>query len=242
MGTAPSPLNAAQIGTHAANVAKAMGVGLEIDYENNTDPNLTALQAFIDAYRAIPPYDPTGLYPARKPAPIGSPATFRRSIGPTPACRIISRRPRASKPVGAACGWRDVPPLPPARFTGAVRVVLSGTGEPECNNFAGSLENAAGIRGQNLAPKGAGITPGMLGFGARKGRPRLDAKQEPAWASTTTTSRGPFLGSGSTEWPLGADGLEHLARWRGVHHLAVSGTICAQNRHSMRRKFPNSCQ
>ena len=61
--------------------------------------------------------------------------------------------------VGAA-----IPPLPPARFTGAVRVVLSGTVEPECNNFAGSLENATGIFGQNLTPKGAGITPGMLGY------------------------------------------------------------------------------
>src|ERR1700730_8270693 len=49
--------NGAQLGTNAANLAKQLGVGIEIDYENNTSPNLTGLQSFINAYRAILPYD-----------------------------------------------------------------------------------------------------------------------------------------------------------------------------------------
>jgi len=32
---------------------------MEIDYENNTSPNLTALQQFTSAYRPIKPYDAT---------------------------------------------------------------------------------------------------------------------------------------------------------------------------------------
>src|SRR5207237_2810807 len=58
--------NATQLGLNAAAVAKSLGVGIEIDYEENTSPNLTGLQAFIDAYRSQLPYDATGAnHPAR---------------------------------------------------------------------------------------------------------------------------------------------------------------------------------
>src|ERR1044072_313366 len=60
--------NPAQFGRNAAEVAHRLGVGIEIDYEESRSPNLTGLQAFIDAYRAyVDPvtgqgtqYDPTG--------------------------------------------------------------------------------------------------------------------------------------------------------------------------------------
>ena len=38
-----------QLGLNAAAVAERLGVGIEIDYEQNADPNLAGLQAFIDA-------------------------------------------------------------------------------------------------------------------------------------------------------------------------------------------------
>ena len=38
---------------HAAQVAQRLRVGMEIDYETNTSPNLPALQQFTSAYRAI---------------------------------------------------------------------------------------------------------------------------------------------------------------------------------------------
>jgi hypothetical protein len=43
--------NGAQLGTNAAELAHTLGVGIEIDYEENIAPNLAGLQAFIDAYR-----------------------------------------------------------------------------------------------------------------------------------------------------------------------------------------------
>ena len=43
--------NGAQLGANAAELAHTLGVGIEIDYEENRTPNLTGLQAFIDAYR-----------------------------------------------------------------------------------------------------------------------------------------------------------------------------------------------
>jgi|SRR5205807_7596664 len=47
-------------------LAKNLGVGIEIDYEENTTPNLTGLQAFINAYRSQLPYEATGSNPAAR--------------------------------------------------------------------------------------------------------------------------------------------------------------------------------
>ena len=41
--------NPTQLGLNAAAVAQTMGVGIEIDYERTTDPDLAGLQAFVDA-------------------------------------------------------------------------------------------------------------------------------------------------------------------------------------------------
>src|SRR5215216_2787790 len=58
--------NATQLGLNAAAVARSMGVGMEIDYEENSNPNLSGLQAFITAYRSQLPYDATGANPAAR--------------------------------------------------------------------------------------------------------------------------------------------------------------------------------
>ncbi len=52
--------NATQLGLYAAAAAKSLGVGVEIDYENTSSPNLAGLQAFVTAYRSQIPYDATG--------------------------------------------------------------------------------------------------------------------------------------------------------------------------------------
>jgi len=43
--------NPSQLGLNAAALAQSLGVGIEIDYENSSSPNLTGLQAFVNAYR-----------------------------------------------------------------------------------------------------------------------------------------------------------------------------------------------
>ncbi len=55
-----------QLGLNAAQIAEDLGVGMEIDYEQNSDPDLVGLQAFIDAYRSVHPYDPSGNNPAAR--------------------------------------------------------------------------------------------------------------------------------------------------------------------------------
>ncbi|MFM2146083.1 MAG: hypothetical protein RL732_919, partial [Bacteroidota bacterium] len=52
--------NASLLGDRAARLADSLGVGIEIDYEENSSPNLTGLQDFITAYRSRIPYDATG--------------------------------------------------------------------------------------------------------------------------------------------------------------------------------------
>src|SRR5690349_678472 len=58
--------NPTQLGLNAAALAKSLGVGIEIDYENARNPNIAGLQAFIDAYRSQLPYDATGANPAAR--------------------------------------------------------------------------------------------------------------------------------------------------------------------------------
>src|SRR5215472_1439297 len=44
--------NPTQLGINAANAAKQFNVGMEIDYENSSSPNLTGLAQFVTAYRS----------------------------------------------------------------------------------------------------------------------------------------------------------------------------------------------
>jgi hypothetical protein len=66
--------NPTQVGINAAELAHRLGVGIEIDYENSSSPNLDGLQAFITAYRSYvypvdgkgTQYDPKGTNPAAR--------------------------------------------------------------------------------------------------------------------------------------------------------------------------------
>ena len=48
-----------ELGLKAAAVAATLGVGIEIDYEENTDPDLLELEQFIRAYRSVHPFAPS---------------------------------------------------------------------------------------------------------------------------------------------------------------------------------------
>ena len=180
--------NAAQLGINAANTAKAMGVGIEIDYEKNLRPNLTALQQFITAYRSVAPYDPTGADPAARLTidlaagdgylvALCRKATSDWLTGATPALDYANATVPIGQPVPsvAETTWQQhasgttkytppVAPLAPAKFTAAVRLSLGSVIEPECNNFSTSLQNTTGVFGQTLAPSGAGTSHGLLGY------------------------------------------------------------------------------
>ena len=181
--------NATQLGLNAAAVAQQLGVGIEIDYENASSPNLTGLQAFIDAYRSQEPYDPTGANPAarltidlaagdRWLVPLATRATTSWLTTSNPVldyanAMVPSRQPSTSS---AEANWQEhidgkpqysppIPPLAPAKLTGSLYISdTKGSLPPECTLFAGSLIDTTGSYVQSVAPNGSGTTSGMLGY------------------------------------------------------------------------------
>lgn len=182
--------NATQLGLNAAAVAQQLGVGIEIDYENSSSPNLTGLQAFINAYRSQEPYDATGANPAARLTidlaagdrwliPLTTKATTDWLTTANPVldyanAMVPSRQPGTSS---AESNWQEhldgkpqysppIPPLAPAKFTGSMFIsdTKGGSLPPECLHFSGSLIDTTGSFVQSAAPNGVGVTSGMLGY------------------------------------------------------------------------------
>ena len=181
--------NPVQLGLNAAEAAQRLGVGFEIDYEENTNPNLTGLQAFINAYRSVHPYDASGNnHAARLTIDLAAGdrwliALTRKATADwlnttTPVldyanAMVPSRQPNSA--ATATADWQEhvdgkpqfgppILPLAPAKFTGALYIVTGSRAAPECTSFSSSLINSTGSFVQSVAPNGAGTTSGMLGY------------------------------------------------------------------------------
>ncbi|MFD0074643.1 hypothetical protein ACFVIY_19650 [Streptomyces sp. NPDC127166] len=198
--------NATQLGLDAAAVAADLGVGIEIDYEQNTAPNLAGLQAFIDAYRSVHPYDASGTRPAARLTidtaagdrwliDINRKATadWLRTDSPVLdyANAMVPARPTSAS--SHIANWQEhldgkpqfsppVAPLAPAKLTAGLYLAYGRSPLPECTDFANSLQKATGDWARNAAPHGAGTTPGLLGYmfwAAEKPSTRGLGTQEP---------------------------------------------------------------
>ncbi len=180
--------NATQLGLNAADVARTLGVGIEIDYEENTNPNLAGLQAFINAYRSQLPYDSAGNnHAARLTIDLAAGdrwliALTRKATADwlnttTPVldyanAMVPSRQPNSA--ATAQADWQEhidgkaqynppIPPLAAAKFTGSLYIVTGQSPAPECVNFNNSLQKSTGSYVQNVVTK-TGVTDGMLGY------------------------------------------------------------------------------
>jgi hypothetical protein len=179
--------NPVQLAINAAEVAKNLGVGIEIDYEENSNANLAGLQTFIDTYRSILPYDVTGQnHSARLTIDLAAGDRWLIAI-----CRkatadwlqtgnpvldyanamVPARQPSAS---GAIDNWDEhidgkpqyappIPPLAPCKFTGAL-YITGNNPIPECINFNSSIQYSDREYVTRVMPYGAGTTAGMLGY------------------------------------------------------------------------------
>lgn len=181
--------NPTQLGLNAAEAAQRFGVGIEIDYEENTNPNLTALQAFITAYRSVHPYDASGNnHAARLTIDLAAGdryliALTRKATADwlnttTPVLDYANAMVPNRQPTSAAdaqANWQEhvdgkpqfgppILPLAPAKFTGGLYIVTGNRAAPECTSFSSSLINSTGAFVQSVAPNGAGTTSGMLGY------------------------------------------------------------------------------
>lgn len=181
--------NATQLGLNAADVATQLGVGIEIDYEENMNPDLPGLQAFIDAYRSRHPYDATGNDPTARLTidlaagdrwliPLTTKATTDWLTTSNPVLDYVNAMVPARQPTSASdaiTNWQEhvdgkpqydppIPPLAPAKFTGSLYLVQGTKVLPECNNFSTALQNSTGTYVRSVLPNGAGTTAGMLGY------------------------------------------------------------------------------
>jgi len=182
--------DAAKLGRNAALVAKALGVGIEIDYEENRSPNLAGLEAFIKAYRSVHAYDSSGDKHAAR-LTIDLAAGDRWLIGITRKATAEWLRDTSSPNVkldyanamvparqpsmrDAIANWQEhvdgkaqyappILPLAPAKFTGSVYLVGSKV-IPECNRFATSLQSSTSGFVRTVVGREASMTPGMLGY------------------------------------------------------------------------------
>jgi len=171
-----------QLGINAANAAKQFNVGMEIDYENSSSPNLAGLQAFVAAYRSVIPYDPAGAnYAARLTIDLGDGDTYLTKLANYAVTNWLQTGAPvldyANAMVGSQktsistleTGWQQhvdglsgsVPPMAPAKLTGSLWLI---GGQANCDNFSNSDQNTAASFVENLAPAGAGTTSGMLGY------------------------------------------------------------------------------
>jgi hypothetical protein len=180
--------NPTQLGLNAAQVAQSLGVGIEIDYEENTSPNLAGLQAFIDAYRSQLPYDMTGgNHAARLTIDLAAGdrwliALTRKATADwlnttTPVLDYANAMVGSRQPTNAAAAqadWQEhidgkaqysppIPPLAAAKFTGALYIVTGQSPCAECTNFGASLISSTGNYVQNVQTR-VGTTNGMLGY------------------------------------------------------------------------------
>jgi hypothetical protein len=175
----------ARLGLNAAAIAQELGVGIEIDYENSGSPNLSALQAFVEAYRSQLPYDPSGAIGAarltidlaagtRWMVPLAAKASGEWLDVTHPvldyANAMVAGRNQPSGSV-AQSQWLEhvdgnarmnppIPPLAPARFTGSLW--LHGD-SVECKSFSGSVTEETAPFVRTVAPK-VGETTGLLGY------------------------------------------------------------------------------
>jgi hypothetical protein len=179
--------NPALLAQNAAAVASLLGVGIEIDYEGSSNPNLTGLQTFINTYRSIHLYNATGVNPAARLTidlaagdrwliAICQKATadWLRTDQPVldyANAMVPARQPSASE---AISNWDEhidgkpqyappIPPLAPCKFTGAL--YINGNNPiPECVNFTSSIQYLNREYVTKIMPNGAGTTSGMLGY------------------------------------------------------------------------------
>ena len=170
-----------QLGLNAAAIADDFGVGIEIDYEQNQDPDLAGLQAFIDAYRSVHPYDASGTNPAaRLTIDLAAGGRYLQDLNRHATSHWLDNDQPvldyANAMVHRASGtpehWQEhvdgkptydpvIPPKAPNRFTGGL--YLKGSMD-NCTDFYASEQWQHAEYVQTVAPNGEGVTAGMLGY------------------------------------------------------------------------------
>jgi hypothetical protein len=177
--------NGTQLGLNAAEVAQSLGVGIEIDWEENapTAAQMAGLEAMINAYRSVIPYDATGANHAARLTidvaagdrwliDINTKATAEWLLPANVGTPVLDyANAMVARSDGNPTTWQEhidgkpqydppTPPLAAAKFTGGLW--LHGNNDA-CTDFANSPQKADAPYVQTVQTK-IGTTNGMLGF------------------------------------------------------------------------------
>ena len=181
LGGASTDAASVLLGLNAAAIAQEFGVGIEIDYERNTGANLIALQAFVDAYRSVHPYDATGAnHAARLTIDLAAGGRYLQELNRYATTHWLNNanpvldyaNAMVHRKSGSPANWQEhvtgmptydppIPPKAPNRFTGGL--YLKGN-IANCTDFYNSEQWQHADYVQEVAPAGAGVTNGMLGY------------------------------------------------------------------------------
>jgi hypothetical protein len=178
--------NPTQLGINAANAAKQFNVGIEIDYENTNNPNLSGLASFVNAYRSVIPYDPTGNNAAaRLTIDLGAGDQYLSGLASYAGYNWLTTSSPVLDYANAMVvhestsvstyesDWSqhvdgyptlNVPPLAPAKLTGSFFLVDKHPIANCVGPFNQSQQSQAANFVETVAPAGAGTTKGMLGL------------------------------------------------------------------------------
>jgi hypothetical protein len=172
---------AIQLGLNAAAIADHFGVGIEIDYEQNSNPNLDGLEMFITAYRSVHPYDEAGTnHAARLTIDLAAGGRYLQDLNRYATIHWLNNgspvldyaNAMVHRASGTPAHWQEhvdgmptynpvIPPKAPNRFTGGLYV--KGNMD-NCTDFIGSEQKEHADFVQTVAPNGEGATNGMLGY------------------------------------------------------------------------------
>ena len=177
-----------KLGVNAALIAEHFGVGIEIDYEENSNPNLAGLSRFVESYRTELQYTPwataethgRGYLKYRLTIDLAAGGRYLQDLNRYATIHWLDN----SAPVldwanamvhrssGSPDNWQEhvdgmptydpvIPPKAPNRFTGGL--FLKGN-MANCTDFVDSEQARHAGYVQTVAANGAGLSPGMLGY------------------------------------------------------------------------------
>ena len=173
-----------QLGVNAALIAGHFGVGIEIDYEQNSDPDLRGLDLFIQAYRSELygyPYDPSGEnHAARLTIDLAAGGRYLQDLNRYATEHWLDidnpvldyANAMVHRASGSPSNWQEhvdgmptynpvIPPKAPQMFTGGL--YLKGNLN-NCKDFYSSEQWQHADYVQTVTPAGAGTEAGMLGY------------------------------------------------------------------------------
>lgn len=173
-------INASRLGYNAAMIASKFGVGIEIDYEQNSNPDLEGLDEFIAAFRSVHPYGsgPESVLTVDLAAggrylqDLNRHATENWLHGTEPLLKLDFANAMVHRASGTPAHWQEhvdgmptydppIPPKSPGKFTGGL--YLKGN-IANCNDLYKSEQYEHAEYVQTVVSNGADEAAGMLGY------------------------------------------------------------------------------